>query len=53
MGVEISFGERTLKVKALEHFDFSTIDICLMSAGSAVAKEMGAEDRRRRRGGDR
>src|SRR6201984_1654775 len=38
-GVEVSFGDRTLKVKALEHFDFSSIDICLMSAGSAVYKE--------------
>jgi len=38
-GVEVSFGDRTLKVKALEHFDFSGIDICLMSAGSAVSKE--------------
>src|SRR6201995_177974 len=38
-GVEVSYGDRTLKVKALEHFDFSTIDICLMSAGSAVSKE--------------
>jgi aspartate-semialdehyde dehydrogenase len=39
MGVEVSYGERTLKVKALEHFDFSDTDICLMSAGSAVSKE--------------
>jgi aspartate-semialdehyde dehydrogenase len=38
-GVEVSFGDRTLKVKALEHFDFSGVDICLMSAGSAVSKE--------------
>jgi aspartate-semialdehyde dehydrogenase len=38
-GVEVSFGERTLKVKALEHYDFSGTDICLMSAGSAVSKE--------------
>src|SRR5579864_4213806 len=38
-GTEVSFGDRTLKVKALEHFDFSGVDICLMSAGSAVAKE--------------
>jgi len=37
-GVEVSFGERTLKVKALEHFDFSGVDICLMSAGSAVSR---------------
>jgi aspartate-semialdehyde dehydrogenase len=39
MGVEVSYGNRTLKVKALEHFDFSDTDICLMSAGSAVSKE--------------
>src|SRR6266568_1774935 len=38
-GVEASYGEKTLKVKALEHCDFSDIDICLMSAGSAVSKE--------------
>jgi aspartate-semialdehyde dehydrogenase len=38
-GTEVSFGERTLKVKAIEHYDFSDIDICLMSAGSAASKE--------------
>jgi aspartate-semialdehyde dehydrogenase len=38
-GTEVSFGDRTLKVKALEHHDFSDVDICLMSAGSAVSKE--------------
>jgi len=39
MGVELSWGDKTLKVKALETFDFSDVDICLMSAGSAVSKE--------------
>src|ERR687884_1814595 len=39
MGVEVSYGDRTLKVKALEHFDFSDTDICLMSAGGAGSKE--------------
>src|SRR6202047_1003376 len=39
VGVEVSFGDKTLKIKALEHCDFSDIDICLMSAGSAIAKE--------------
>src|ERR671935_657231 len=39
VGVEVSYGDRTLKVKALEHYDFSDIDICLMSAGGAVSKE--------------
>ena len=39
LGVECSFGDTTLKVKALDHFDFSDVDICLMSAGGAVSKE--------------
>ena len=38
-GVEVSYGEKTLKVKALENYDFSDVDICLMSAGGAVSKE--------------
>jgi aspartate-semialdehyde dehydrogenase len=39
LGVEVSYGDRTLKVKALDFYDFSDVDICLMSAGSPVAKE--------------
>jgi aspartate-semialdehyde dehydrogenase len=39
IGTEVSFGDKTLKIKVLEHCDFSDVDICLMSAGSAVAKE--------------
>jgi aspartate-semialdehyde dehydrogenase len=39
LGTEVSFGDQILKIKALEHCDFSDVDICLMSAGSAVAKE--------------
>ncbi len=39
LGTEVSFGDRTLKVKALEHFDFTGVDICLMSAGGNVSKE--------------
>src|SRR5215468_4008800 len=38
-GVEVSYGDRTLKCRTLDHYDFSDIDICLMSAGSPVAKE--------------
>src|SRR5215471_3639569 len=38
-GTEVSFGDATLKVKSLETFDFTDIDICLMSAGSGVSKE--------------
>ncbi|MFO1185488.1 MAG: aspartate-semialdehyde dehydrogenase [Bauldia sp.] len=39
LGTEVSFGDRTLKVKVLEQYDFSDTDICLMSAGGAVSKE--------------
>src|SRR6201991_4512832 len=39
VGVEVSYGDRTLKCKALEHYDFSDVDICLMSAGGTVSKE--------------
>jgi Semialdehyde dehydrogenase, NAD binding domain len=38
-GSEVSFGDTTLKARALEHHDFSEVDICLMSAGAAVSKE--------------
>jgi aspartate-semialdehyde dehydrogenase len=39
IGREVSFGDRILKCKALDHYDFSATDICLMSAGGAVSKE--------------
>jgi aspartate-semialdehyde dehydrogenase len=38
-GSEVSYGDRTLKTKALDTFDFSDVDICLMSAGGEVSKE--------------
>jgi aspartate-semialdehyde dehydrogenase len=38
-GTEVSYGDRTLKVKALDTYDFSDTDICLMSAGGNVSKE--------------
>jgi aspartate-semialdehyde dehydrogenase len=38
-GTEVSFGDRILKVKALDTFDFSDTDICLMSAGGEASKE--------------
>src|SRR5579872_5944730 len=39
VGTEVSFGDGTLKVKALDYYDFKGTDICLMSAGGAIAKE--------------
>ena len=38
IGSEVSFGDKTLKCKVLENFDFSSVDICLMSAGGDVSK---------------
>ncbi len=38
-GIDVSFGDKTLKVKAIDNYDFSDIDICLMSAGGAASKE--------------
>jgi aspartate-semialdehyde dehydrogenase len=39
IGVEVSFGEATLKCKDLATFDFAGVDFCLMSAGGSVSKE--------------
>jgi len=38
-GTEVSFGDKTLKIRALDNYDFSDTDIALMSAGGDVAKE--------------
>ena len=38
LGTEVSFGDKILKCKVLEHYDFSDTDICLMSAGGEVSK---------------
>jgi len=39
VGTEVSFGDGVLKVRALDYYDFKDTDICLMSAGGAVAKQ--------------
>src|SRR5215475_12378989 len=39
VGTEVSFGDHTLKIKALDYFDFKGTDIVLMSAGGTIAKE--------------
>lgn len=38
-GTEVSYGDKTLKVKPLDQYDFSDTDICLMSAGGNISKE--------------
>jgi aspartate-semialdehyde dehydrogenase len=38
LGVEVAFGEQILKCQDLETFDFSNVDLVLMSAGKAVSK---------------
>jgi aspartate-semialdehyde dehydrogenase len=39
LGTDVSFGDKTLKCRNLENYDFSDTDICLMSAGGSVSKE--------------
>ena len=39
IGVEVSYGDKTLKCKDLENFDFTGVDLVLMSAGGTVSKE--------------
>lgn len=39
VGREVSYGDHTLKCKALEHYDFKGTDIVLMSAGSTISGE--------------
>jgi aspartate-semialdehyde dehydrogenase len=39
VGTEVSFGDGTLKVKALDYYDFRGTDLVLMSAGGAVSKQ--------------
>src|SRR6202012_1236700 len=39
IGVEVSYGDHTLQLKALEHYELGDVDICLMSGGGAVSKE--------------
>lgn len=38
-GKEVSFGDKTLTIKALDSYDFSDTDIALMSAGGSVSQE--------------
>ena len=37
-GTEVSYGDKVLKCKVLDNYDFSGVDICLMSAGGDVSK---------------
>ncbi|MFL5186347.1 MAG: aspartate-semialdehyde dehydrogenase [Microvirga sp.] len=38
-GSDVSFGDKTLKAKVLDTYDFSDVDICLMSAGGDASRE--------------
>ncbi|HEX5265013.1 MAG TPA: aspartate-semialdehyde dehydrogenase, partial [Phenylobacterium sp.] len=38
IGVEVSFGDKLLKCEDIEQFDFSSVDLVLMSAGGTVSK---------------
>src|SRR5487761_2800020 len=40
LGTDVSYGDKTLKCKVLDQYDFSDTDICLMSAGGDVSKAL-------------
>ena len=48
IGLEVSFGDQILKCEDLEQFDFSTVDLVLMSVSGGLLQGLVAEDRRRR-----
>ncbi len=39
IGAEVSFGDKVLKCKHLDTYDFSDTDICLMSAGGSISTQ--------------
>ena len=39
LGVEVSFGDRTLKCKSIDDFDFSKVDIALMAVDAGMSRE--------------
>ncbi len=39
VGREVSFGDKVLKCRNLENYDFTDTDICLMSAGGDVSRQ--------------
>ncbi len=39
LGTEVSYGERTLKTKVLDNYDFSDTDIALFSAGGSISEK--------------
>ena len=41
LGQEVTYGEKTLKTKCLDDYDFTGTDIALMSAGGSISKAWG------------
>jgi aspartate-semialdehyde dehydrogenase len=41
LGTEVSMGEKTLKTRDVEDFDFSTVQLCIMATGDPAARKWG------------
>lgn len=41
MGSEVTFGEKTLKSKDVEEFDFASVQLCIMATGDPAARKWG------------
>jgi aspartate-semialdehyde dehydrogenase len=43
LGYEVTFGEKTLKTRDVDEFDFSTVQLCIMATGDQPARKYGAK----------
>src|SRR5262245_4315866 len=43
MGTELTFGEKTLKSKDVEEFDFGSVQLCIMATGDPAARKWAAK----------
>src|SRR5689334_3456351 len=43
LGSEVTFGEKTLKTRDVDEFDFSTVQLCIMATGDQPARKYGAK----------
>lgn len=43
VGVEVSYGDRILKAKDAETFDWTSVQVCVMATGDAAARKWGAK----------
>jgi aspartate-semialdehyde dehydrogenase len=43
MGSEVTFGEKSLKTRDVDEFDFASVQVCIMATGDQAARKYGAK----------